>query len=74
MNVSIYCELPGTYLEGVRKMVSELEILATRDIPHNEKVKALLTDSTVKDRKIQVSMGSPIFYDVRDYGRDEEGR
>ncbi len=55
-------------------MVSELEILATRDIPHDEKVKALLTDPAVKDRQIRVHIGAPFFYEVMDYGHNEEGK
>ena len=74
MKVSIYCELSGVYLEGVRKMASDLEILATKEIPHDERVKALLKDPAVKDRTIRVRIGSPIFYDVMDYANDEEGK
>ena len=74
MKVAIYCELTGTYLEHVRGMLSDLEILATKEIPHDEKIKALLTDPTVKERVIRVRVGSPIFYNVTDYAQDETGR
>ncbi len=78
MNISI--DLRGGYgaisLENFRKISSELEILATKEIPHDERKKALVKDPTVRERKIKVeSFSRPLsWYRVEDYAIDEENK
>jgi len=76
ISVNLRAVYAGISLESFRQIASELEILATKKIPHNERAKALVEDPTVKERKLKVTnFESPLFwYSIEDYAVDDDGK
>lgn len=54
MNVNIDGPYVSVPYNNFRILFSELEILATKEIPYNEEVMALLKDPEVKERHIHI--------------------
>ena len=62
-------------LDESRKLASELEILAMKEIPHNERIKDLIENPGIAERRILVghadNFESPFIYRITDYAVED---
>ena len=75
MDVNVNLNAVNAPLKIFKKLASELEILATKEFEHDKRVKGMLRDPTVKERKIfpfYVFSDISFTYRVEDYALDEE--